>query len=201
MSLKIAGTTRCCRALPLLYIFSMPCFLPHWLSPCSHNHLLFSPSPQPSRSPHHHLLLPPFFPPRSLLKMLASFHPAQSCRFILVLCLLAQQSVHGGCHPPLTPLPPSTFHWPESFSSWSSPPFSFDHFFPPGRSVPASADLCTLLLFIYLLALSVHPSLHPRSFSRGIFSTFSASLLGFISGGVRGLSWRGCAGVTATVQL
>lgn len=38
--------------------------------------------------------------------MLASFHPAQSCRFILVLCLLAQQSVHGGCHPPLTPLPP-----------------------------------------------------------------------------------------------
>lgn len=149
---------------------------------------------------------PPFFPSSLSIKNACLFSPCSVLQIYFgpVPVSTAEcawwlsPSPHS---PPPTSLPPSTFHWPESFSSWSSPPFSFDHFFPRGRSVPASADLCTLLLFIYLLALSVHPSLHPRSFSRGIFSTFSASLLGFISGGVRGLSWRGCAGVTATVQL
>ena len=107
---------------------------------------------------------PPFFPPRSLLKMLASFHPAQSCRFILVLCLLAQQSVHGGCHPPLTLSlrPPPSFHFPlawiifflviSSFLFWS---------LLPSRSVSSSLGRLLHPLPFYLPPRRVCPSVSP----------------------------------------
>lgn len=223
-SLKVAGSdwelrkelrnSKCNTVLsfPLFNILSMPCFLPHWLSPCSYNHLLFSPSPQP----------PSLFTSSPLFFFLALYQKwfplLTSPQFILVLCLLAAQ---GGCHlyppplcyPPLTlPLPPlytalNNFHAGNlhlllslmiTFSPVVAGRFSLGQ-----RCAPSSSCLSSLS-FSLPLPHSVH--LSSPGHLAGIFSAEEAyvlalaSVLGFISAGVRGLSLRGCTGVTATVE-